>query len=125
MAKKSNAGRPTVVTEEAIRKLEAAFANGASDLEACFYAGISKTPFYKYQDAHPEFKERKEALKGQLGLIAKNVLADSIKNGKNVNDAKWYLERKDKDFSPNSKMEFDGNLNVTITKRVLSARDKD
>lgn len=88
-------GRPSVITPEIINKLEEAFANGANDLQACFYAGISKSAFYAYQDAHPEFKERKDGLKNHLQLIAKNVLAKSIRSG-NENDAKWLLERKEK-----------------------------
>jgi hypothetical protein len=93
--KGNGAGRPTVMTPEVIRKLEEAFANDATDLEACFYAGISHAPFYKYQEEHPEFKERKEALKSHLGLIAKNTVARSIKSGNEL-DAKWYLERRRK-----------------------------
>lgn len=96
MAKKSNAGRPTVMTPEAIAKLEQAFSFGATDLEACFYAGISKDALYDYQVKHPEFTERKEGLKNNLKLIAKNVLGKSIQGG-NETDAKWYLERKCKD----------------------------
>lgn len=103
--KKNKGGRPTVMTLEVIGKLEAAFASGATDLEACFFAGISKDALYDYQLKHPEFTERKEALKSQLNLIAKNVVADSIKNGKNVNDAKWYLEKRDDDFKPKSKVD--------------------
>ena len=95
MPKKNKGGRPTVMTPEVIRKLEEAFAHDATDLQACFYAGIGKSALYKYQEKNPEFVERKEALKKQLGLIAKNVLAKSIKKG-SEQDAKWYLERREK-----------------------------
>ncbi len=111
MAKKSNAGRPTIMTEEALRKLDEAFANGATDLEACFYAGISKTAFYNYQERNPEYVERKEGLKDQLKLIAKNTLAKSIKDGSAL-DAKWFLERKCGDeYAPTQK-----NTNQTLGK---------
>lgn len=91
-----NCGRPTVMTDEVIRKLEDAFSNGATDIQACFYADISKTAFYNYQQEHPEFLERKEGLKAQLGLIAKNVLGKAIRGG-DANKASWYLERKESD----------------------------
>jgi hypothetical protein len=93
---KNKGGRPTLMTENTIQKLEQAFSVGATDLEACFFANISKSTLYNYQESHPEFVERKEGLKNQLSLIAKNTLGRSIKNG-NETDAKWYLERKNKD----------------------------
>ena len=94
--KKSNAGRPSVVTKEAVRKLEEAFANGATDIQACFYANIGTTALYEYQKKNPKFTERKEGLKSQLGLISKNILAKAIKGG-DANKAMWYLERKEKE----------------------------
>ena len=72
MAKKSNAGRPTVMTKDTIAKLEEAFKCGASDLEACFYADISKDSLYNYQKKHPEFIERKEALKNHLKFVSQS-----------------------------------------------------
>lgn len=126
--KGNGAGRPSVITQEVIRKLEQAFCNDMTDLEACLFAGISKTAFYKYQDAHPEFKERKELLKNALGLKAKSVLAESINSG-NQADAKWWLERRRKDeFSTRSENTgIDGkaqefNLNISgIKEKLLSA----
>lgn len=84
-----------MMTPKAVKKLEEAFANGATDVQACFYAGISKQTLYNYQKKHPKFIDRKEGLKAQLGLIAKNVLAKRIRKG-DAQDAKWYLERKEK-----------------------------
>ena len=112
MAKKSNAGRPTVMTAETVSKLEQAFSNGATDVQACFYAGISKQTLYDYQKKHPEFIDRKEALKSNLRLIAKNTLAKSIRDG-DTNDAKWYLERKEKnEFSTKVAQTIDTNVNL-------------
>lgn len=71
-------GRPTVMTEEALRKVEEAFAWGCTDLEACFFADISKTALYNYQLAHPEFKERKDALKSRPILAARRTVLDGI-----------------------------------------------
>jgi Ca2+-binding EF-hand superfamily protein len=61
--KKNKEGRPTVMTQETIQKLEQAFAFGSTDEEACFYANIGKSTLYDYIKANPEFSERKEALK--------------------------------------------------------------
>jgi hypothetical protein len=89
-------GRPPIVDEIVVQKLEQAFSNDLTDLEACLYAGISKATFYNYQRDNPEFLDRKEILKNALSLKAKNVLATSINAG-NEADAKWWLERRRKD----------------------------
>lgn len=89
-------GRPTVMTPDIIAKLEQAFSLGATDLEACFYAGIGKTSLYRYQEEHPEFTERKKALKEKLVLKARSVIADALEN-KDKQTAQWYLERRKKD----------------------------
>lgn len=90
------AGRPTVVTQEAINKLEMAFSLGCSDNEACLFADISRQALYRYQRAHPEFIERKELLKDKLVFKARSVVANALNSG-DSDIAKWYLERKRKD----------------------------
>lgn len=88
------AGRPTVVTPEALRKLEEAFAIGASDREACFYADIGTTALYEYQDKHPQFAERKAALKERPILLARQTVVKAIETDSDL--AFKYLERKRK-----------------------------
>lgn len=92
-------GRPTVMTEEVIRKLEEAFALGATDGEAIFYAGISKTAFYDYCKEFPEFADRKEALKETPILKARRTVVNSLAD---PNNAFRYLERKKKNEFGNS-----------------------
>lgn len=94
MARKSNAGRPTVMTNEVIRKLEEAFEMGCTDIEACLHAGISKSSLYDYQVQYPEFTDRKEALKENPALKARITLYRGLDKDEN---AKWYLERKKSD----------------------------
>jgi len=90
-------GRPTIMTEEKVKEIESYFANGATDLEACFLANISKQTLYNYQDKNPEFVDRKEALKNMPKYKAKvNVVKEIDKGDKDT--SKWYLERKDKEF---------------------------
>ena len=92
---KKDTGRPTVMTQETIDKLETSFALGCSDLEACLFANISPQTLYDYQHIHPEFIERKEMLKEKQVLKARSVIAEAI-NNKDKEVAKWYLERKKK-----------------------------
>lgn len=96
-------GRPTVVTEEVLRKLEDAFAIGCTDLEACVYANISKTTLYKYQSENPDFAERKEELKEKPILKARMTVVSSLSK---PDYAFKFLERK-------RKKEFGNNLDIT------------
>jgi hypothetical protein len=108
--KRSNAGRPTVITAEVIRKLEYVFGIGGSDREACFFAGISETALYEYQNKNPKFAEHKEALKENPILKARETI---FKNLKNPQTAAWYLERKRKDeFS--TRQEVEHNINTEL-----------
>ena len=88
------AGRPTKMTPETVKKLEEAFAIGASDGEACFYADISKPTLYAYQDANPEFLNRKEALKERPVLLARQTVLKAMETDPQT--ARWFLERKRK-----------------------------
>lgn len=100
-------GRPTVITDEALRKLEEIFALGGSDKEACFYAGIGTTALYNYQQANPLFVERKAALKELPVLKARRTVEASLSNPEH---AKWYLERKAKgEFAQRTE-----NINVEL-----------
>ena len=93
---KNKGGRPTKMNPETVKKLEDAFSLGCSDIEACIYADITKQTLYNYQDSHPEFLDRKEALKQKLVLKARTVVANALEK-EDENTAKWYLERKARD----------------------------
>jgi hypothetical protein len=88
-------GRPTVVTPEVLLKLEQAFSYGATDLEACGYAKISKSTLYYYQQDNPDFLERKEELKSKPILKARRVVIQSLETDPHL--ALKFLERKKKD----------------------------
>jgi hypothetical protein len=91
-------GRPPSIDAEALRKLEEVFALGGTDKEACLYAGISTTTLYKYQEEHPDFAERKAALKETPVLLARRTVVASLE--KDVNSAWRMVERKDPDLNP-------------------------
>ncbi len=92
--KKSNAGRPTVMTPEVVSKLERAFLVGATDSEACVHADISRTSLYKYCDENPEFADRKEILKNQPTLKAK-IIIDGALDADDLNTAHKVIDRKE------------------------------
>lgn len=105
MSKENNIGRPTVMTADIIGKLEYAFAQGASDKSACFYAGINPDTLYEYQKKNPEFAERKQQLKQSKLFKALDVIHSALENG-DVAIARWYLERKcPEEFGLNKELE--------------------
>lgn len=87
-------GRPTVMTEDVLHKLEEAFLLGCTDEEATFYADIGMSTLYKYQNEHPEFVDRKEQLKNNPIFLARKSVIEGFSNHEL---ALKFLERKKKD----------------------------
>jgi hypothetical protein len=88
-------GRPSVFDAVTLQKLEEAFANDATDVQACFLANISPASLYNYQKEHPDFLERKKALKGMTAYQAKINIKNKVIDG-DVAISQWYVERKEK-----------------------------
>ncbi len=95
MGKKHPGGRPKIVDKEVLQKLEEAFLMDCTDLEACFLANISKSTLYNYQEEHPEFLERKEALKQNLFIKARRTFLQQMENS--YGNSMDYMSRKKKD----------------------------
>jgi hypothetical protein len=90
---------------------------GATDGEACFQAGIAPATLYNYQNAHPEYVERKNQLKDRMIFKARSVIAEAL-NNRDKEVAKWYLERKAKnEFS--TKVENETTINGIETALVV------
>lgn len=87
-------GRPTIINEKVIKRLEEVFSIGGTDLEACLYANIGKATLYKYQRGNPEFLDRKELLKEKTILKARREVDKGLKG--NPDFSLKYLERKRK-----------------------------
>ena len=86
-------GRPPIVDESVLQKLEQAFALDCTDEEACAYADIAESTLYNYQVAHPDFLERKRRLKQRPVLKARATVVRALDNAPH---AQWYLQRKRK-----------------------------
>jgi hypothetical protein len=113
MAKRKHAGgRPEKIDAIVLQKLEAAFSNAATDEEACFYAGIAPKTLYNYQNRNPKFVQRKEGLKNSPNLQAKSNIARALNNGV-VPTSQWWLEKKDPEFRPTSKLEHSGTIETS------------
>lgn len=89
----TNIGRPTVMTDDVLRKLEQVFALDGTIEEACFYADIAPSSYYLYIKANPAFSERVEALRLKPVLAARETIINDLAT---PSGAQWYLSRKRK-----------------------------
>lgn len=77
-----NCGRPLFDGKNGkvvLSKLEYAFAHFLTDKEACVYAGISTSAYYRFIDERPEFRERKEQLRLVVSLGLRKVVLEHAK----------------------------------------------
>lgn len=108
----ADTGRPPIVNDIVLQKLEEAFSLGCTDLEACLYANISKSTLYNYQNEHPDFLERKEELKEKPILKARTTVVNALKD---PNHAFRYLERKKrKEFGQQL------DINAEVVSKIVS-----
>ena len=115
MAKKTTnrVGRPTVMTNEVIGKLELAYTAGANNTQACDFADISQDALYDYIKKNPEFSEKIEHWKQRLKLRAKMNIKNAINDG-DEDMSKWYLEKTDDGFNPKVRQEVSGSLGFNL-----------
>ena len=115
------AGRPTKMTKTLLAKLEEAFAFGCSDEEACLYADIQPSTMYRYQEDHPEFKERKARLKQNPILEARKSVITGMKDNPRL--ALDFLKaRKSDEFSERKQLDHQGA--DEIIKALQAARER-
>lgn len=96
---RNKGGRPTIVTPEAIQKLEYAFSMGLPDEQACLYADIATSTLYSHQNKHPEFAERKAMLKQNITMRARLNIANEIANGSTKDSWEWLTRKEKQEFS--------------------------
>lgn len=83
--------KPKKIDEATLQNLEQAFALGASDLEACFYAKITHKELRDYLKEHPDFADRREILKQRPLLEARQTIVKALKEDPQM--ALEYLSR--------------------------------
>ena len=105
-------GRPEVIDDDIVAKLEDAFRFCYTDDEACLYAGIHRATLYRYQEKHPEFSDRKMALRLNPNLHAKKELVEGIKGS--IDQARWWAKNKMRDeFGEKAIVELKGQIETT------------
>ena len=78
-AKKPKKDKVRSLSQDVIDNLEIAFNLGASDMEACFYAGIRYQQLREYLKEDPEFADRREVLKQRPVLEARQTVIKALK----------------------------------------------
>lgn len=121
--KNGTAGRPTKMTEDTLKKLREAFSKSFTDEEACLYANISTTTLYAYCKKNPDFSDKKEQLKKNPNLKAKQVWIDKIEEG-DYNASKEWLERKSREeFSTKQNIDQNTTIESDITVKLPNIED--
>ncbi len=123
--KKNRIGRPTKMTPDTVKKLEDAFAFGCTDEEACYYADITRQTLTTYQNANPDFLDRKEVLKSRPVLKARQEVIDGLSGNPEL--ALKFLERKRKDefgVAPNFLQQINMAQVNNKSEPVLSKEDR-
>lgn len=100
--------RPTVMTDEVIRKIEEVAALDGSVAEMAYYAGIHPDTIYAHMKENKEFSDRINALRERPVLKARQTVIKSLDT---PDGARWYLQRKKKlEFSDRTELTgADGN----------------
>ena len=75
------AGRKSKYTPELVDKLIQAISLGATDGDACAYAGISEQTFYHWQNQKPEFKDRVTRARPAGWIADLQVIAKAARDG--------------------------------------------
>lgn len=114
----SKVGRPSVLTETVVNKLEQAFAIGANDSQACSYAGISRQTFYARLKKDSEFRDKIESQKEKLALKAKEQLAKLIQSGDRATIL-WYLSKVERQEVDSCEMQKEIELYESIVKEEI------
>lgn len=84
-------------TSEVVEILEDAFRDGASITEACDLAKIDRKTYYNWIEAQEGFSTKMQEAQDWVDEVARAVVAQKITKRKDVETAKWWLERRVKD----------------------------
>ena len=105
-------GRPVLVTELVVQKLEAIFQQDVTIEVACNYAGIGVRTYHDHYAKDEDFRTRIDTARSFARIRAGKVVIDAIDKG-DVNTAKWWLEKKhSKEFSPPKDDRPNNTLNI-------------
>lgn len=109
MSKLANkGGAPIAITPEIEQKLEEILRVGGTIAEACASANIAERTYYYRAKNDQKFLQKMEAAKIYSDVMAKRNVAKTIHEG-NVDNSKWWLEKKVWKDSPTVLQQFNTN----------------
>ena len=88
----TNRGRPTVLTDRLVRKLEDCLKCGMSVSDACFTSGISRDTFYRRFNEDSDFSDKMTWARNYTTLQAKQNISKAIAEG-DLKLSIWLLNR--------------------------------
>jgi hypothetical protein len=81
-------------SQDIVQKLESIKKIGGTIEEACGYAEISRRTYHYWLEQHPDFAQKMESADHYADIAAKHVVVDDIVKNKDVQTAKWWLEKR-------------------------------
>ena len=102
-------GRPTKLADPLVQKLSSILKIGGTIEEACAYARISKTTYYDWYEKNDGFRTEMDDSSHYSDIVAKNIVVDSMHKDKNLDTAKWWLEKRQ--FKNNTQIDINQQFN--------------
>ena len=118
-------GRPTIMTNIVIGKLEQMFLANATNAEACIFAGICQDTLYDYKKKNPVFADKMKLLRAQRNLFAKRNIFKAIKEKEDINVSRWVLEKTDPEYSNKLDIKADIDAKLTTEINVISVANEE
>jgi hypothetical protein len=107
-------GRPTKYDEKIVEQLVKVFELDVPDKTACEYVGLSPDTYYRWLKEKPDFSDRIVKAKRYARIASGSVVKEAIEK-KDVQSARWWLEKKHPDeFHPSGT-----NVNVSGEKVLV------
>lgn len=89
---KNEVDRPTVMSEETVRKLEESLKGGMTVSQACIVSDVSRDAYYRQYKMDEAFSGKMRFAKSYVTMLAKQNIAKAVARG-DVGTSKWLLEK--------------------------------
>ena len=108
------------MTEGTLAVIREGATKGLSIPQCALYAGVSHSTLYDYINANPDFSEEIKQLRENIKMRARLLLSDSIAEQRNLESAKYVLEKTDAEYQPKSKIDV-SNTDGTLAAAPIAA----
>lgn len=123
MAKKNLGGRPTVMTEEVVAKLVEGFKADFTIDEACRYAGIDQSTYFRRRQVDEAFCKEMDSAKDYVLIKAKKNIQTAVDEGDTDLSVKLLKMRQNKIYSERNVSEIEGEVGIKKADQLAEALD--